>query len=357
MKLNQRIDALAELGGLLSVFAQKPEPDPTDRWALALEMAVQRAFQHNPWFTADEVRCALGYLGEQLTTDGLTRWMEPYAEKIENQRTRARVGIVMAGNIPAVGFHDLLCVMLAGHRAEVKLSSADAQLMPCMLDFLKSIHPGFAEQVIFTDRPLKAPDAVIATGSNNSSRYFESYFAGLPHIIRKHRNSVAVLTGAETPQELQLLCDDIFRYFGLGCRSVSALLVPANYDFSPLLKASEHFVNFATHHKYASNYMYYKTIFIMNKVVFTDNGILMLSPNEAYSSPVSVVHYASYSSVPAVNEKLRCDRDQLQCIVSISPEVRGAIRPGQAQFPALNEYADGVDTMAFLTELSTFAGT
>lgn len=356
MKLNERIHALSRLGSLLEKFAQYDGDPGSDHWLGKLEEAALRAFQQNPWFTREEVGHALGHLGSLLRADSLQRWMAPYAERIEKRKVPARVGLVMAGNIPAVGFHDLLCALLAGHQAVVKLSSADAQLIPFMADFLIAEEPAFEGQLIFPGMKLGPVDAVIATGSNNSARYFESYFADRPHIIRKNRNSVAVLTGHESPEELNALCDDIFRYFGLGCRSVSYLFVPEAYDFSALLSASEHYTDRASHHKYASNYLYYKTIFIMNKVSFTDNGILMLTPAEAYSSPVSVVHYSTYTSLAQVCEQLSRDRDQLQCIVSASRDITGAIPPGRSQFPAADDYADGVDTMAFLTELSTFAG-
>lgn len=347
MDLSERIEAFAALGAFLRDFNLEEESGREDETG-QLNRAIDNAYRHNPWFTPPMCLAALKQIGRQLSQPALTSWLASYPALDEPGREPACVGIVMAGNIPAVGFHDLMCVLLAGHKALIKLSSGDRFLIPFMTSFLIARNQGFTALVEYSGQTISGYDAVIATGSNNTSRYFESYFSRVPHIIRKNRNSVAVLSGNEDPTQLSGLCEDIFSYFGLGCRSVSHLFVPEGYAFDSLLSASEAFSGFASHHKYASNYMYYKTIFLMNQRPFADNGILMLTPESAYNSPVSVVYYSTYKEVDQVIQQLTRDREQLQCVISAMKEIPGSTDFGKSQQPALNEYADGVDTLSFL---------
>jgi len=353
MNLKDKISAFSALGSFLRAF-HVGESATGGSMEEKLDQAITLSFQYNPWFTPSQISFALKHIGLQLQQDQLEQWLSDYQENIANVQHPRKVGIVMAGNIPAVGFHDLLCVLMSGHQALVKLSSNDRFLIPFVADFLITFDKRFSALIDIIDKPLSGFDAVIATGSNNTSRYFESYFSKVPHIIRKNRNSVAVLSGKEGAEDLSNLCEDIFRYFGLGCRNVSRLFVPVGYSFDDLLKASEAYSEFAFHHKYASNYIYYQTIFLMNGQRFCDNGILLLKKENAYGSPVSVVYYTEYADIKEVNNQLLHDSDQLQCILSNIPEIAGAKPFGTSQIPSLHDYADGVDTMAFLGELTNF---
>jgi hypothetical protein len=350
MKINDRISAFAALGALLRNYPSgKTQHEET--WEIQLATAIQQSALHNPWFTSDSIQLALSNLGELLQNEVLSQWMAPYEPLVKSSLSNKSVGLVMAGNIPAVGFHDLLCVLMCGYKAKVKLSSQDRFLLPFMASFLEGHNAAFAGRISFSEERIGGFDAVIATGSNNASRYFESYFAKFPHIIRGNRNSVGVLSGNESQGSLSLLCDDIFQYFGLGCRNVSHLMVPAGYSFDPLLRAAERYHSLSTHHKYASNYMYYKTIFQMNAQVFWDNGVLLIKAHDAYSSPVSVLYYSEYNHLGEVNAALHRDRDQIQCVVSAIPAIERAQAFGSTQSPALYDYADGVDTVQFLSGL------
>jgi hypothetical protein len=247
-----------------------------------------------------------------------------------------------------VGFHDFLCILISGNRFLGKLSSKDNLLLDFFSHVLCYIEPGFKDRIHFEEERMKGFDAVIATGSNNSARYFEYYFRGCPSIIRKNRNGVAVLTGDETPGELQALGKDIFTYFGLGCRNVAKLFVPTGYDFRVLLDALQDYEPLYQHNKYANNHDYQRAIFLLNQVPHLDNGFLLLKEDPAIPSPIGVLHYESYPSISSVNQTLEEKKESIQCVVSNSPAVAGAVAPGQSQKPEAWEYADGVDTMAFL---------
>jgi len=246
----------------------------------------------------------------------------------------------------------MLCVLLSGNKFLGKLSSEDKLLLPFLAKILVDIEPGFAEFIDFTDGQLKGMDAVIATGSNNSARYFEHYFGKYPHIIRKNRNSVAVLNGREKKQELAELGKDVFRYFGLGCRNVSKLFVPRNYNFNDFYEAIFEQKEIVNNNKYANNYDYNKTVYLMsNDPGLLDNNFLLLKQDQRYSSPIGVLFYEFYDQITELNARLEKDKDQIQCIVSNDPQVADAIPLGTAQCPGLSDYADGVDTMSFLVGL------
>ncbi len=257
----------------------------------------------------------------------------------------------MAGNIPVVGFHDLLCVLASGHRILAKASSKDNRLIKKVTEVLTDIDPELGDRIAFTEETLSGMDAVIATGSNNSSRYFEYYFRHIPHIIRKNRNGIAVLTGAESEEELYLLGEDIFTYFGMGCRNVTKIFIPESYDLTKLLGVLDRFSHLYQHHKYGNNVDYYRSLYLMNLVPLLDNGVLLLKEDTAIASPVGVVFYERYSEIALVQKQLDQHREEIQCVVSTHAEISGAIAPGETQQPMPWDYADGTDTLEFLMQL------
>ena len=285
-------------------------------------------------------------MASNLTADKLGSWLETYPFDKETDKT---VGLVLAGNIPLVGFHDILCVLTAGFNVQIKLASDDQKLTPHLLDKLQEIESRFAHKVTFTER-LKDFDLVIATGSNNSARYFEYYFGNKPHIIRKNRNSAAVLTGKESKEELQQLGNDVFDYFGLGCRNVSKLFTPAGYDIAVFFEGIASFSDTINHHKYCNNYDYNKSIYLINGNKHYDNGFLLLKHDERTASPLAVLYHETYESIEPLTNQLATLAPELQCVVSheklsIPTPVVGF---GQSQQPALDDYADGVNTLDFL---------
>jgi hypothetical protein len=309
-----------------------------------LNNLITESVYYNPWFTPENVRFCLQTWAQALSEEHLHRWLERYRfPKLEKQKN---IGLVLAGNIPMVGFHDVLCVLLSGHRFTAKCASSDNRLLPAVMKLLCEIDEQFTESISFTDGLLRHADAFIATGSNNSGHYFDFYFQKYPHIIRRNRNSVAILTGNETKEQLQQLGEDVFRYFGLGCRSVSKLFVPKNYDFSQLIEALSEWNWLELHHKYKNNYDYNKAIFLVNGDDFIDAGFFMLKHSESLSSPISTVFYESYASLDEVAAKIKQMENQIQCVVSET-----AIPFGQAQTPQLWDYADGTDTLKFLIQL------
>jgi len=258
----------------------------------------------------------------------------------------------MAGNIPMVGFNDLLCVLISGNKFVGKLSSDDKFLLPFIAKILIAANSKFSDYIEFTEGQLKNIDAVIATGSNNSSRYFDYYFGKYPNIIRKNRNSIAVLTGNESMNDLRLLGKDVFQYFGLGCRNVSKLFVPKGYKFHTFYESIFDYKNFNKNNKYGNNYEYNRTVYLMsNHPSLLDNNFLLLKEAPAYTSPIGVLFYEFYSDIHALNERLEKEKEQIQCIVSRSPVIKNKIDFGEAQCPGLADYADGIDTMRFLIGL------
>ncbi len=336
MTTNERKAAFIELGHHLS--------------ALPAEQLCQwqaEAQGENPWFTPESVRSALEGIAFMLGQEPLSQWIERYADLATASR---KVGVVMAGNIPAVGFHDLLCVLVSGHVVLAKLSSQDSVLIKEITRLLIAIEPRFASRIQFVER-LTDADAFIATGSNNSARYFHYYFGRKPHIIRQNRTSCAILTGNETTEELLKLGRDSTQYFGLGCRNVAKLYVPPHYDFTPFLESIEPLGNLINHYKYANNYDYQKAILLVNQVTHLDNGFLLLTPNTALVSPMTVLYYETYEDRIRLDQQITDNRNQLQCIVSGNGWYPGSVMFGQAQCPYVWEYADGIDTLQFLLNL------
>lgn len=303
--------------------------------------------QFNAWFTPESVLKAVKAIGKMLNREDLASWLARY--DVDYNKTSKKVGLILAGNIPLVGFHDVLCVLITGNHALIKASSQDARLIKHVLEMLGDIEPELKDQFSFVER-LEGFDAIIATGSNNTSRYFEYYFSKVPHIIRKNRNSVAVLTGNETAECLYELGHDIFDYYGLGCRNVSKVLVPKGYIFNFFFESIEAYQPIINHHKYNNNYDYNKSIYLVNSDKHFDNGFLLLKEDERLASPLAVLYYEYYDDMESVQNLLDRESENIQCIVSNAPlQVKPQVVDfGMSQQPALWDYADGVDTIAFL---------
>jgi hypothetical protein len=338
MDLKERIESFAELGRLLRDL---PVNNGDKDLSNLTELINTQHFK-NAWFTPAYVTEAIRAIGNVLTSENLCKWTGMYPE-LNSKRDRTNIGVIMAGNIPLVGFHDFLSVLISGNNLAAKTSSKDSDLILNVSDLLCRVNPHFREMIHFTEGTLSGFDAVIATGSNNTSRYFENYFSKYPNIIRRNRNSIAILTGSETDQDLANLGKDIFTYFGLGCRNVSKIFIPEGYDLKNLLNKWEPFSDVINNSKYANNYDYNKAIFLVNKEKFLDTGYLLLKEEKRISSPVSVLYYEHYNTYKDLTQHIDSMKDNIQCIVS-SEEIPF----GRAQQPELWDYADGIDTIEFL---------
>lgn len=347
------IRSFTDLGTTFSEASLAPDPgqDVTISDYSVLKQAIENACHHNPWFIPAFVRFSFRAWAEALTEDKVSKWIHNYLPGPGPMKPAARVGIVMAGNIPMVGLHDLLCVLASGNHALIRLSQSDDQLIPAVLEVLYQINPGFKEQITVISGPLKNFDAVIATGSNNTSRYFDYYFGKFPSIVRRNRNGVAVISGNETESDLTKLADDIFVYFGLGCRNVSKIYIPEDYKAEYLLPFFEEYAYLSDMHKYRNNYDYQKSILLINSIFHLDNGFLLVKEDTSLMSPISVLHTETYSSRELLNTQLSGIEGQIQCIVSALNGLDQAIPFGRSQYPELWDYADGIDSMAFLMNL------
>ena len=351
MLLEERIEAFSKLSDFLAQFTrEKIEQNNdvlyNDLFFDAFKLQLKRAKESNGWFTEDNILYAFESWAKLLTKRNLNNWSSTYVLNGPNPKT---IAIIMAGNIPLVGFHDFLSVLLSGNKIIVKQSSNDKHFLPLIAKYLEHVESQFKGVIQFTEEKLSGFDAAIATGSNNTARYFEYYFGKYPNIIRKNRNTVAVLTGNESHEELKNLGEDIFRYFGLGCRSVSKLFVPKNYDFDQLFKAIYDYGDIINYIKYQNNYDYNKTVYLMSEFDLLENGFLMLKEDASYSSPIATLFYEYYEDLASLQQKLVMDADNIQCVVSNT--IKNAVPFGKTQQPALTDYADGVDTMAFLSGL------
>ena len=332
----QNINNLVRLGELLSKTEQFND-------------IFDKAEQQNSWFTRANVIFAFKSWSEALSENNVQQWLSQY--QLPQTTSPKKILIIMAGNLPLVGLHDLLCVLVSGHKAIVKLSSNDCVLLPYLITQMKTFAPEWTEAVTFTDDKVTEYDAVIATGSDNTARYFEYYFGKKPHIIRKNRHSVAVLTGKETPEELFALGKDIFLYYGLGCRSVSKLFVPKGYDFNLLFQAIYPYKDIIQEQKYANNYDYNKAVYLMSLFQLLENGFLLLKEDEHYGSPIATLFYEYYTDVDSLKEKLTTDAEKIQCVVADNFTTE-EVAFGETQTPQLWDYADGVDTLNFLLKLA-----
>jgi len=349
MTIEERKSYFVQLGKFLTHFGDKTNNSlkitPENEIFLNdLNEKIDQAIHYNGWFTRENVIFSLQQWSKALTQDNLERWLAPYNFNQNQQKT---VAVIMAGNIPLVGFHDFLSVLISGHKVLVKQSSNDKQLLPVIAAYLMHLAPEFEDRIKFTEEKLTDFDAVIATGSDNTARYFEYYFSKKPHIIRKNRNSVAVLTGSESKEQLEALGEDIFRYFGLGCRNVSKLYVPKNYDFDAFFKEIYPLNTLLNSAKYANNYDYNKAVYLMSEFKLLENGFLILKKDESFGSPIATLFYEEYKDEKELQEKLQQNKEKLQCVVGKDAEVDF----GKTQQPELWDYADSVDTLKFLEEL------
>lgn len=356
MNFDKRRNTIHKLGEFLEYFLSDKTTDTTIpliplneddyKW---FEHQINLAISLNSWFTEDNVYFMLASWAKALRKENIDKWLENYS--IPDSDSTKRIGVVMAGNLPMVGFHDFLTVFISGSKFVGKLSSDDKILIPAIAKIIYKIDSETEALFEFTQERLTNFDAIIATGSNNTARYFEYYFGKYPNIIRKNRNGVGVLTGEETISDLIALGQDVFSYFGLGCRNVSKIYVPKNYDFTGLFRAFEKYVGVAINHKYANNYDYNKSIYLVNRVEHFDNGFLLLKNSSTLSSPISVLFFEHYQDLKNLNNDLKNMNDQIQCIVSKSDKIDNRINWGQSQEPQLWDYADGIDTMKFLLNL------
>jgi hypothetical protein len=306
---------------------------------------AEKVRNENPWFTEANVRLAIDGVRKLLLPSELRIW----ASACHLDTLPKKVAVVMAGNIPMAGFHDLLCVLISGHSILIKSSSKDSVLMKFLTDSLIRVEPKLRDKIEFAEQ-LKGFDAVIATGSDNASRYFEYYFGKYPGIIRKNRTSVAILHGDESAEDIRALGTDVFSYFGLGCRNVSKVFLPTAYKIEKLFEPWEPFRDIIHHHKYCNNYDYQKSILLVTSTPFLDNGFVMLQETDRLVSPIAVVYFAYYNNRKALTDSLNGIASKIQCIVENTPESN--IKFGQAQFPGLGDYADQINTMKFLSELN-----
>jgi hypothetical protein len=314
-----------------------------------LKNLIQNAKNHNAWFNEFEVKRSIKANAHMLNRADLELWTK---NLITQNIKPKKIGLILAGNIPLVGFHDILTVLVTGNIALIKLSSQDSLLIPAVLNQLILIEPLFKNQIEYVER-LVDFDAVIATGSNNSSRYFDYYFAKVPNIIRKNRNSVALLTGQESAQDLKQLGEDIFNYYGLGCRNISKFYVPEGYIFNHFFESIEEYSGILNHHKYQNNYDYNKSIYLVNRNEHLDNGFLLVKKDDNLTSPLAVVFYEEYQNLEEATKKLNQKTDEIQVVVTsasanlLSPKVNF----GESQNPKLWDYADGVNTLEFLKSI------
>jgi Acyl-CoA reductase (LuxC) len=336
LELPLRIDVFIKLGQHLLALTEAEK-----------EHLYSGAVNQNNWFTKNNIDSALEAIGMMLNDVDLENWVVPYDFPKDSNKN---IGLVMAGNIPMVGFHDLLCVLITGNTALVKLSSQDELLMKYIIKQLIIINPAISDYIKITER-LNDTDAVIATGSDNTARYFKHYFGKNPHIIRQNRTSIAVLNGQESDEDIRNLGEDIFQYYGLGCRNVSKIYVPENFDNVPFIDALMPFEATIEHHKFRNNYDYNKSIYLVNREPHFDSGFFLMRESIELVSPISVIFYEKYSNEAELNLKISANQDKIQAIVSNLAWYEGSIPFGTAQCPTLEDYADGVDTMEFLTGL------
>ena len=360
MNLDQRIDAFVTLGRFLAQFASPIEDStnslPSEAHSVDLSLpdaavffermiqTLQDSHHQNTWFTYDNLAFSCKSWSDALTKENLTNWVSRYT--ISEVKSPKTIAIVMAGNIPLVGFHDFLSVLICGHKVQAKLSSKDTKLLPFLARYLCVIDPGFKPFITFTDDTLKDFDAVIATGSNNTATYFDHYFSKYPHIIRKNRNAVAIITGNETPKQMEALADDVFRYFGLGCRNVSKIYIPEQYNLDHFFNGMYAWKQVINNHKYINNYDYNKAVYLMSDIELFDNEYMLLKEDTGFTSPISVVFYERYKDIHELRALLETQKQNIQCIVSSED-----VPFGVAQTPTLSDYADGVDTLKFLIKL------
>ncbi len=350
--IENRVETFAELGKFLGQFSstgieKKDDILNNDLFFDGFKHQIKLAQENNTWFTTENILFACENWSLALDKENILQWLNNESLQDQNSKT---VAIIMAGNIPLVGFHDFLSVLISGHSVLVKQSSNDRHLLPFLAKFLEYANVEFKGKIKFSQEKLEGYDAVIATGSNNTARYFEYYFKDKPNIIRKNRNSVAVIQGNESIEDFEKLGEDIFRYFGLGCRSVSKLFVPKNFDFDSFFKGMYKQKDIINNAKYANNYDYNKAVYLMSEFDILENGFLMIKEDSNYASPIASVFYEYYDNPVDLKIKLHQEADQIQCVVA-NNFIDDEVKFGQTQHPQLWDYADGVNTLTFLSSI------
>ena len=340
MNINRRIQLISDIGEFLKNYLDENYDNNNDNKLVEFKDVIIKAQSKNPWFTDANIKVNLTYWSKKLTKHNINKWLSKYNL---NNTSRKNIAIIMAGNIPLVGFHDFICVFLSGHNSIIKLSNSDSCIIPFLTDLMKLP----SERIVYSDSFLKDYDGVIATGSDNTSRYFDYYFKNKRSIIRKNRNSIAILNGEESDDDLKSLSQDIFTYFGLGCRNVSKLYVPKNYNFDLFFNSIFCYKELINNHKYANNYDYNKAIYLMSEYKFLDNGFFIVKEGNEMHSPISTINFEYYDNVSILKEKINLEDDNIQCIVS-NIEFKGKVNFGETQNPSLNQYADNIDVMRFL---------
>lgn len=348
MVQESKINALIRLGKVIKAIGEDQSWEGfnlgiTEQEFEKLKVTANQAKVYNGWFEQSEVKRSFKAWGEVLNDADLTTWTNKYEINESNSKT---VALIMAGNIPLVGLHDLISVYLSGHKAKVKMSSEDDRLLPALLEVWSLFDDTLLDHIQLAGPKLGEFDAVIATGSNNTARHFEQYFGGYPHIIRKNRTSVAILSGEENEEELKELATDIFAYFGLGCRNVTKLFLPKGYDLDNIFGGLFHWQDIVNNKKYGNNYDYHKAIFLLEGFDVLENGFILLKEDQGLTSPIGTLYYEYYEDEKELRQLMKEREEEIQCVVS-----RKDIPFGAAQSPKLWEYADGVDTMEFLSDL------
>lgn len=341
LTLQQRIDAFAALG---QVMTDAASASPSSPEAKSLRKVMDRQEENNKWFTPGNVVRSAEAIAAMLRRDRLESWMQAY--HLRETQPKKVIAVIMAGNIPLVGFHDFLSVLITGNKILARASSKDDELIRAVAGILTGINPDYSDHITFTEKISGNYDAVIATGSDNTVRYFEYYFGHKPHIFRKNRNSTAIIGRDTTVQDIEALGADIFSYFGLGCRNVSKIYFEQGVDINKVIKRWSAWSDIIKHRPYANNYLYNKSLFIVNKQPFLDNAYSLLVKNEGFSSPVSVIYYDSFSNRERLADELALHTEKIQCMVS-----ENDISFGQTQYPLPHEYADNKDTVEFLNSL------
>ncbi|MFO7755365.1 MAG: acyl-CoA reductase [Bacteroidales bacterium] len=341
LTLQQRTDAFAALG---QVMEDAASASPSSPEAVSLRKVMDRQQANNKWFTPDNVIRSAEAIAAMLRKDSLESWMQAY--ELKETQPKKLIAVIMAGNIPLVGFHDFLCVLITGNKILARTSSKDAELIKTVAGILTGINPDYSDHIKFSEKIQDDYDAVIATGSDNTSRYFEYYFGHKPHIFRKNRNSIAIIGRETTGQDIEALGTDIFSYFGLGCRNVSKIYFEQGVDINKAIKRWSAWSDIIKHTPYANNYLYNKSLFLVNKKAFLDNGYSLLVKDEGFSSPVSVIYYDTFSSREQLADELALKTEKIQCMVS-----ENDISFGQTQYPLPYEYADNKDTVKFINSL------
>ena len=346
MNLNNRITLFVKLGRFFSDYINN-NLESLER--NKFDKAINESILHNSFFSKKNILKSLLSWSNVLTKKSIHNFLSNYLIKIKKREKK--IAIIMAGNIPLVGFHDFFCVIISGNFAVIKLSSKDSHLFKFILSFLVKENPDFSTKFDVVENKLQIFDAVIATGNNISANQFELYFKKYPKIIRKNRHSIAILNGNETKKEIELLANDIFYYYGLGCRNVSKIFIPNNYNLDILFKSFVLWNEFINKYSYSNIYNYYRAIYLLNKEVFFDNGFVLLKESEKIGSPVGTIYFEYYKSDNQIKEMIKKNNEKIQCIVSNNNYPK-TIKFGETQMPNLNDFADDIDTFNFLLKLN-----